>query len=276
MTESLHSILSEETPEPKASGGPTPDAPASEGQAAKEASPNDAAPDDAAKLEAQIQAVLAAPFEVRLRQHNRRHSLSIPELGVVVGGKDLAAAHKELSALRERRIREFASEGMLHLVNRPAETAASVAERAPGTLARLKPFLIKCLIVSVLFLMGVNLLGQRLGDVGYVLEKKLQGLSNWTPEQVEWHRARSEQIALKLGPTIRELLAMFRDTAPAAAPAAESATPRPAQAPAVEPVPVAPAAALAAPAQPEAAPATTTAKEKPAPEKPTKKRAQKP
>ncbi len=263
MTESLHSILSDETPDPKTGG-----APAAEPQAGNAPAPE--APDEAAKLEAEIQAALAAPFEVRLRQHKGRHSLSIPELGVVVGGKDLAEAHKELSALRERRIREFAAEGMLHLVNKPAE---AVAAPAPGTLAKLKPFLIKCLIVSVLFLMGVNLLGQRLGDVGYVLEKKLQGLSNWTPEQVVWHRARSEQIAQKLGPTVRELLAMFRDTAPApaAAPAAEAVTPRPAPAPAAEPAP-----AVAAPAQPAPAPEAKPAPDKPVAEKPAKKRAQKP
>lgn len=160
-------------------------------------------------VEKAIQAALAAPFEVRLRQHKGRYSVSIPELGLVVGGKDLAKAHEELLVLRERQIREFAAEGLLHLLTTPGAMSL-VVQPDQGTLSKLKSFLVKCLIVSLLFLSGVNLLGQRLSDVGYVLEKKLQGLSNWTPAQVEWHRERSQLIAQKLGPTIRELLVMFR------------------------------------------------------------------
>lgn len=161
--------------------------------------------------EAAIQAALAAPYEVRLRQQGGKHVLSIPELGLVVSGKSLEAAHAELATQREKRIREFAAEGLLHWLERPAQAAQPAAS---GTFAKLRPFLIKCLVVSVLFLGAVHIIGQKLGDVGYVLEKKLQGLSNWTPEQVEWHRARSEQIAQKLGPTLRELQAMFRETTP--------------------------------------------------------------
>ena len=152
----------------------------------------------------------------------------------MVSNASLEAAYAEMTALRERRIREFASEGMLHLLSAPGALPGTPA--APtGTAAKLRPFFIKCLVVALLFLGAMNLLSHSLGDVGYVLEKKLQAVRNWTPDEAEKQRALSEKVARNLGPVIRELMVMFQrpdefraaenKTAEAAAVSATSATP---------------------------------------------------
>jgi hypothetical protein len=181
-----------------------------------------------------LAAHLAAPCEVRVVERAGRYTLSIPELGLLVTGKELGAAHAELMRQRERRLKEFAAEGILGWLPRPEAQGGATATALGGRslLSQLKPFLIKAAIVTAMFLGAVNVIGQGLGDTGYKLEKQLEGLSNWTPEKIEWHRERAQKIAEKLGPTIRELVVMFRDPAPVvpAIPAVPVASPDPAAA----------------------------------------------
>jgi len=193
--------------------------------------------------DAATQAALSAPCDMYLRHSKGKFRLSIPALGLMVSNASLEAAYAEMAALRERRIREFASEGMLHLLSAPGALPGTPA--APtGTAAKLRPFFIKCLVVALLFLGAMNLLSHSLGDVGYVLEKKLQAVRNWTPDETEKQRALSEKVARNLGPVIRELMVMFQrpdefraaenKTAEAAAMAASARGEAPAAAPAAD------------------------------------------
>ena len=175
---------------------------------------------------------LNAPFEVRMLEKGGRFVLYIPELGLTASGKDLAAAHAELKQARERRLKEFAAEGVLDWLPKPGkrEDNAAGLGAGPGVLVKLKPFLIKAAVITLMFLGAVNVIGQGVRDTGYKLEKQLEGLSNWTPEKVEWHRERAQKIAEKLGPTMREILVMFREpvaagTGAESVPAAPSAVP---------------------------------------------------
>jgi len=169
--------------------------------------------------EQDISQYLAAPHEVRVLERAGRFILYIPELGLTARGKDLAAAHAELSQARERRLREFAAEGILGWLPSPGAAAPATAQ-GKSLLSQLKVFLIKAAVVTLMFLGAVNVLGQALGDVGYRLEKKLDAAINMTPEQVEGNRARAEKIAEKLAPIVREVLVMFREQPRPAPPAA--------------------------------------------------------
>lgn len=173
-----------------------------------------------------ITAALGAPFEARLRENNGRFTLFIPELGLLARGKTLEAARAELLRLREARLREFAEEGLLDELPRPGAQAA--AEAKPRLLVQLRPFLIKAAVVTALFLGAVNVISNGLRDVGYTLEKKLDGVVNWDAATIEKHRAKSAQVAEKLGPIVRELSVFF--TRPEALAPAPGATP-------VEPAP---------------------------------------
>lgn len=176
---------------------------------------------NAGATEGEVQAALSAPCDMYLRRNKGKYSLSIPALGLVVNDASLEAAYAKMESLRERRIREFASEGLLHLISGPGSLPGAPA--APtGTAAKLKPFFIKCLVVALLFLGGMNILSHTFGDVGYTLEKKLKSVSYWTPEEVEKQRAQTEKIAQHLGPIVRELMAMFRQ--PGDVPGAANAT----------------------------------------------------
>lgn len=158
-----------------------------------------------------LQTLLEAPCVVRLSGRKGRFTACIPELGILVSASTADLAHDEALSRREARIREFASEGMLNELPMPGASQTSLSAQE-SLLSRLKVFLIKAAVVTVLFLGAVNIISQGLRDTGYTLEKKLQGLSNWTPDKVEWHRERAQMIAEKLGPTIRELLVMFDRT----------------------------------------------------------------
>lgn len=173
-------------------------------------------PEDFARL-------LAVPCEVRVVGRGGRYTLAISELGLLVTGKDLATAHAEIMLQRERCLREFAAEGVLDWLPRPGAAPAAGPEKK-SLLGQLKPFLVKAAIATALFLGAVNVVSNGLGDVGYVLEKKLDGVASMTPEAVEKHRAKAAKIAEKLGPIVREILAVFdRSVAPGAAPRAEAA-----------------------------------------------------
>ena len=84
-----------------------------------------------------------------------------------------------------------------------------------------------------MFLGAVNIIGNGLRDVGYVLEKKLDSITAMTPESVEKNRAKAALIAEKLGPIVREVLAVFRDQPTVAQPTvAQPTVAQPAAAPA--------------------------------------------
>jgi len=165
--------------------------------------------DKRAPVEGALQDALDRPCDMHLQQVKGRFLLSIPRLGLLVSNKSLEAAYAEMHTLRERRIREFASEGLLHLLA-DQEGLPKSQQGACGLAAKLRPFFIKCAVVTVLFLGAMNILSHSLGDVGYVLEKKLQTVRYWTPEEIETQRAKSEQVAQHLGPVIRELMVMFK------------------------------------------------------------------
>lgn len=152
---------------------------------------------------------LSAPCDIRLRVRQGEFLLSIPALGLVVRDTSLDAAYERIRTQRETRIREFASLGMLDLLAAPASEAAG-KNAGPSLRDKLRPFFIKCVVVSVLFLAAMNMISHSVGDIGYVLEKKLQAVRNWTPEDVEKQRALSAKTAERLGPVIRELMPMFR------------------------------------------------------------------
>lgn len=151
---------------------------------------------------------LATPVEALVREHGGEYTLYQHELGLLIRSKDLASGYAELRKARDSRLRELAQEGVLHWL---PTAGAGAAPKEPSLLRKLTPTLLKAAIATSAFLFCLSALSGALRDAGYIMEKKLEGLSNWTPEQVEWHRARSEKIAAKLGPTIRELLPMFRE-----------------------------------------------------------------
>lgn len=167
-----------------------------------------------ANTEAEIQAALAAPFEVRLRQRKGRFVAALPELGLIASATSLDAAHADIARQREARIREYAAEGMLDTLPRP-DLAPLPGDEGKRLFGQLKVFLIKAAVVALLFLGAVNIIGNALGDIGYVLEKKLAGTATMTPESVEKHRAQAARIAANLGPILREITAMFQTPAPA-------------------------------------------------------------
>lgn len=169
---------------------------------------------DTPDSETEIQAALAAPFEVRLSQRAGRFVACIPELGLLASAKTVDAAHADIVRQRETRIREYASEGLLHSLPKPGPLAAE--PNGPTLLGQLKVFLIKAAVVAALFLGAVNIIGNGLGNIGYVLEKKLAGTATMTPESVEKHRAQAARIAANLGPILREITAMFQTPAPSA------------------------------------------------------------
>ncbi|MBU1230500.1 MAG: hypothetical protein KKA55_06955 [Proteobacteria bacterium] len=172
-----------------------------------------------------LQAALAAPCEVRLGTGTGRVIAHIPELGILVRADSVEAAHAEALRQRESRIREFAAEGLLDALPAPNLASSACAAR-PGLLGQLKVFLIKAAVVAALFLGAVNIISNGLRDVGYTLEKKLDGAANMSAEAVEKNRAKAAQVAEKLGPIVRELSALFaRPEAPAVSPGVAPASP---------------------------------------------------
>lgn len=158
---------------------------------------------------------LDAPNDVLVSKRGGQYLLYDSRLGLLVTHKDLATGYAQLEKERSKRLCEFAEAGILHWL---PETAGPSPTQPQSLLSRIKPFLLKAAIVTALFFTFLGAISGSLRDAGYGLEKKLEGLSNWSPEQVEWHRARAEKIAEKLGPTIRELLVMFRDQPPVGKP----------------------------------------------------------
>lgn len=155
--------------------------------------------------EAALQAALTTPCRVLITTAKGRTTAAIPELGVLAQGGDPASAHAEALRQREARIREFAAEGLLDLLPKPG----AEPETGRGLFTRLRVFLVKAAIVSALFLGAVNIISGGLRDIGYVLEKKLDSVANWSPEMVEKNRAKAATVAEKLGPTLRELAGAF-------------------------------------------------------------------
>ncbi|MBU1042628.1 MAG: hypothetical protein KKF77_16160 [Proteobacteria bacterium] len=160
-----------------------------------------------------LQAVLDSPCVVRLRTGGKRVTASIPELGILVSAGGVEAAHAEALRQREARIREFASEGMLDELSTDGGYNIS-SEPQKRLLPQLKVFLIKAAVVTVLFLAGVNIISNGLGNVGYVLEKKLDGVVTWTPETVEKHRAKGAKVAENLRPVILAVMSAFKEASP--------------------------------------------------------------
>ncbi len=181
-------------------------------------------PSDASKAE--LKACLETSHEVRLREKAGRFTLSIPELGLLAHGKSLESAYAKLMQAREQRILEFASEDLLSWLPKPGASGAPAqadGSAEPRLLVRLRPFLIKAAIVSALFLWAMNTVNDSARNVGYGLEKKLDGLANMSPESIEKNRIKSAQIAEKLGPIVRELAVMFHEPAPGSTAAAMNA-----------------------------------------------------
>ena len=121
---------------------------------------------------------------------------------------------------------EYASEDLLSWLPRPgaAGTGSQPGSGEPRLLTRLRPFLIKAVIVGALFLWAMNMVNDSARNIGYGLEKKLDGLTSMSAESIEKNRAKSALIAEKLGPIVRELAVMFRDQPrPEAKPGAASA-----------------------------------------------------
>lgn len=179
-----------------------------------------------------LQEALDAPCEVRLTSRKGRFIAHIPELGILARADSVESAHAEALRQREARIREYASEGLLDALPSPAAAAPGVPGK--GLLGQLKVFLIKAAVVAALFLGAVNVIGNGLRNVGYTLEKKLDGVVNWDAATIEKHRAKSALVAEKLGPVVRELTLLFvRPEAPAASaqspvdPAPSNSTARP-------------------------------------------------
>jgi hypothetical protein len=171
-----------------------------------------------------LQAALEAPCMVRLRTDKGRITACIPELGVIARAGSVEAAHAEALRQREARLREFAEAGLLDELPRPTAVDAG----PPRLLPQLKVFLVKAAVAAVLFLGAVDIISGGLRDIGYVLEKKLDGVAAWTPETVEKHRAQAARLAQKLGPVVRELLKPAdAQPAPADNAAADNATARP-------------------------------------------------
>jgi hypothetical protein len=172
-------------------------------------------PSDAAK--ARLNACLEASYELRLREKAGRFTLCIAELGLLAHGKDMESAYAKLMQAKEQRIREYAAEDLLAWLPKPDagfNTSPARGGNEPRLLVRLRPFLIKAAIVCAIFLWAMDSIDNSTRNIGYRLEKKLDGLANWSPETIEKHRAKSAQIAEKLGPTVRELTVMFHDPAP--------------------------------------------------------------
>ena len=162
---------------------------------------------------AELRSCLEAMYEARLLEKAGRFTLCIQELGLLVHDKSLDGAYAKLKQAREQRIMEYASEDLLAWLPRPgaAGTGAQPGGSEPRLLVRLRPFLIKAAIVSALFLWAMNMVNDSARNIGYGLEKKLDGLANMSAESIEKNRAKSALNAEKLGPIVRELAVMFRD-----------------------------------------------------------------
>lgn len=172
-----------------------------------------------------IATYLDAPCEVRMLEREGRFVLSIPELGLAIAGTDLPSVHAELRQARERRLREFAAEGILHWLSKPGSAQAEPTA-GPSLLRQLRPFLIKAGVVTLLFLGASNVISNGLRDTGYVLEKKLDALAHLAPESVEKNRLKAAQIAVNLRPIMQELLKVTeRPAAPASDNTTEQAEP---------------------------------------------------
>lgn len=168
----------------------------------------------AAGLAPDLAARLSGKWQVRMQETDSRFVLSIPELGVVVSGTDIAAAYKELRQARERRLREFEAEGVLDWAPLPGVTPTATNES--GLLLQLRTFLIKAAVVSLLFLGAVNIISTGLRETGYTLEKKLDKIADATPEDLERNRIKAGRIAQKLRPILQELRVAWEPAAPAA------------------------------------------------------------
>lgn len=171
-------------------------------------------PSDAAK--AKLKAYLEAPYEVRLREKAGRFTLSIAELSLLAHGKSMESAYAKLMQAKEQRIREYAAEDLLAWLPTPdvgSPHPPAAGGKEPRLLVRLRPFLIKSAIVCAIFLWAMNTINDSTRNIGYGLEKKLDSVANWSPETIEKHRAKSAQIAEKLGPIFRELTVMFHGPA---------------------------------------------------------------
>ncbi|HWR03142.1 MAG TPA: hypothetical protein VN419_03900 [Humidesulfovibrio sp.] len=169
---------------------------------------------------AELQTCLETPYEVRVREQAGRFTLAIPELGLLAQGQSLDAAYAALRQAKEQRIREYAAEGLLAWLPKADAKGLGGADQQPSLLKRLWPFLIKAAVVAALIMWAVGLINESTRNIGYGLEKKLDSVANWSPEDVELNRARAAKVAGKLGPLVRELLVMFRDD-PARAQGAE-------------------------------------------------------
>lgn len=182
--------------------------------ASKIDSPDSTSQETSKDVSPELRAYLDAPFEVRLLEKAGRFTLSIPEMGLLEHGKSVELAYAKLVQAREQRIREYASEDLLAWLPRPDAGGNAQAKSAePRLLTRLRPFLIKAAVTAAMLMWAMNMINGSIRDIGYRLEKNLDGLANWSPETVELQRARSAKVAEKLGPIIRELLVMFHDPA---------------------------------------------------------------
>lgn len=158
--------------------------------------------------EAVLAARLAAPCDIRMRQHGARYTLFLGEFGLTASGEDLPALVAELKAEREKRLRQLAAEGVLSWLPGPAERCTGAA---PGVLVQLKPFLIKAAVFALLFLGSLAVIGFGLGAAGKQLETQVSGVANWPQEKVERESARTRAFVSKLRPVVRELQLLFND-----------------------------------------------------------------
>lgn len=158
-----------------------------------------------------LQALLGSAAAVQVQSANGTFTLYEPQLGLLVSCSDLSAGYRQLMADREKRLRELDEAGILHLV--PDAKASQAPARGPSVLVQLRPFLIKAVVVAGLMLYFLSAIGGALRDVGYNLEKQLDGVSHWGPDKTEMYREKSQRIADRLGPIVRALLPMFHETA---------------------------------------------------------------
>jgi len=164
-----------------------------------------------------LEQTLRRPFEVLLRREGNRFVCALPEMGLVASDKSLGKAYEAVTRAREQRIREFASENLLHCLPVPDVT---VPLRQPTLLTQLRPFLTKAAITVALFLWGFNMVGGAMREFSYGLEKNVDSVMNWSPEKQEWMRNRAIGVVKSLRPITLELKKLFEETpsAPMAAP----------------------------------------------------------
>jgi len=168
-----------------------------------------------------LEQALGRSYTVAVQARGKGYVLFIRELGLRHECDDLARGHVEILEKKDAWIRDLAGEGLWDWIVPPGGEPAPQPAGA-GRYHGLVPFFIKFFCVALLLVVAFGAVAGGLRDLGYTLEKKIDGVIAQKPEQLEANRMKARAFAQRLRPIVQEVLYVFRSDAELAAGAANA------------------------------------------------------